>query len=163
MSRATLISAATACAIAIAGCSSSGTDDGGGTPGPESCTATVTGAITATPQCQNLIASWTSDDSVTIVSFDTPDSGTTAVGSIDINGEPTTTTYTADNSGAFISVEQGDNQWIAGASIGSYSLVITSVKTTASDPQVRTYEVHGKLTVNMVGGDQSTITLTVNF
>ncbi len=135
----------------------------------DACTITLSGAQTGSPSCREFSATWTSDDNLTVFGIDPSDASSPVVGTLDLSGEPTSKSY--DSAGgltAFLSVTaDGDRQWVAGASLGSYTLTLTSVRVTSSSASLKLYAVHGTLTATLEPADGSnasgTVTLNVTF
>ena len=153
-------------ATAVSSCGSDTTAPGGGNNNT-ACTITLSGAATGSPACSDQTATWTSGDNVSVIGASSIGGASTLSATVTISGEPTTQTYNLSTGAhAFISVESGGARWHAdGQSLGSWSLVITSVSPGPSSSSVKTYHLHGTLTATLeaLSDNTSQVNLTVTF
>lgn len=175
--------------MAMVGCGgNSGTGGGGGDDmaggGSGGCTATMSGAATASYSDCQAVASWDGSKNQSLVSIVPKDaSGSDAgpVSSIVLGGMLSTGTFKSSDAGANGAIHFVDttsatvSQWAAavgtsagsGGAQGSYSLTITSTNPFAMATSVIDYEPHGSLTATLapIAGTGATgnIDYTINF
>lgn len=159
-----------------------GNDMAGGSGG--GCTATMSGAATASYSNCDAVASWDGSKNQTIVSIVPKDAGGSDAGpvsTISLTGMLATGTFKSSDAGANGAIQFVDtssssvSQWAAavgtsagsGGAQGSYTLTITSTNPFAMTTSVIDYEPHGSLTATLapIAGTGATgnIDYSINF
>ncbi len=134
------------------------------TPGQsQSCTVTLSGALTGTFDCKPATTVWSSSNNVGGFSFSVGSgSGTPTAPTINVaigfSGEPQAKSYQSTDSGmqAGVSVQAGSTAvWYATApsgsssAVGSYTLTFTSVSNAISASSGKVYDGEGTLTATL--------------
>lgn len=154
---------------AMVACSSS---DNTGPGGSGSCSITLSGAQTGSPECSGVTTIWTADENKFVFGFFTSLAASPAViVSVSAPGEPTARTYQLTDTGELGSavVTNGNNSWLAqtddpaagSAATGSYTLTISSISTITSAAEGKVYRAHGTFTATLQADAQSGTTGTV--
>ncbi len=162
-------------AVAVLGCNPGST---GLRPGvSNSCTVTLTGAITGTYNCEPATTAWGLADGMGVFSFGVSQSGSRPGVSVAISwvGEPTVGDFTSSDVGAVahLALTMSSNQaWLASvgegtAAAGTYTLAFTSVVNNISTVSGNGYSTEGTLTASLTpvagSGSSGTITMSATF